>query len=52
MNFEEAFVFESGGASMPSYVIVDIDVNDPVGYEEYKKRAPPSMLFAARTEPP
>ena len=28
---------------MPAYVIVDIQVNDPVGYEEYKKLAPPSI---------
>ena len=26
---------------MPAYVIVDIQVTDPVGYEEYKKLAPP-----------
>ena len=26
---------------MPAYVIVDIAVTDPVGYEEYKKLAPP-----------
>jgi len=25
---------------MPAYVIVDIEVTDPVGYEEYKKLAP------------
>lgn len=25
---------------MPAYVIVDIDVHDPAGYEEYKKLAP------------
>ena len=24
---------------MPAYVIVDIDVQDPIGYEEYKKQA-------------
>ena len=24
---------------MPAYVIVDINVHDPVGYEEYKKQA-------------
>ena len=28
---------------MPAYIIVDIQVNDPVGYEEYKKLAPPSI---------
>ncbi len=26
---------------MSAYVIVDINVTDPVGYEEYKKLAPP-----------
>ena len=26
---------------MAAYVIVDIQVTDPVGYEEYKKLAPP-----------
>jgi uncharacterized protein (DUF1330 family) len=25
---------------MTAYVIVDIDIHDPVGYEEYKKLAP------------
>ncbi len=24
---------------MPAYIIVEIDIVDPVGYEEYKKRA-------------
>ena len=24
---------------MPAYVIVEIDIHDPVGYEEYKKQA-------------
>ena len=24
---------------MPAYVIVDIDIQDPVGYEEYKRQA-------------
>jgi uncharacterized protein (DUF1330 family) len=24
---------------MPAYVIVDIEITDPVGYEEYKKQA-------------
>jgi uncharacterized protein (DUF1330 family) len=28
---------------MPAYVIVDITVTDPVGYEEYKKLAPPAV---------
>ena len=28
---------------MPAYVVVDIQVNDPVGYDEYKKLAPPSI---------
>lgn len=28
---------------MPAYVIVDITIHDPVGYEEYKKLAPPAV---------
>lgn len=28
---------------MTAYVVVDINVTDPVGYEEYKKLAPPSL---------
>lgn len=28
---------------MPAYVIVEVEVNDPVGYEEYKKLAPPAI---------
>ncbi len=28
---------------MTAYVIVDIDVHDPVGYEEYKKLAPTAV---------
>lgn len=28
---------------MTAYVIVDIHVNDPVGYEEYKRLAPPTI---------
>ena len=28
---------------MPAYVVVDITVTDPVGYEEYKKLAPPTV---------
>ena len=28
---------------MTAYVIVDIDVHDPVGYEEYKKLAGPTV---------
>jgi uncharacterized protein (DUF1330 family) len=24
---------------MPAYIIVEIDITDPVGYEEYKKQA-------------
>ena len=28
---------------MPAYVIVDIKVTDPVGYEDYKKLAPPAV---------
>ena len=30
---------------MTAYVIVDIDVHDPVGYEEYKKLAPPIIAL-------
>jgi uncharacterized protein (DUF1330 family) len=30
---------------MTAYVIVDIDVHDPVGYEEYKKLAPAAVEF-------
>jgi uncharacterized protein (DUF1330 family) len=29
---------------MPAYVVVDIKVNDPIGYEEYKKLAPPAII--------
>ena len=29
---------------MPAYVIVDMDVTDPVRYEEYKRLASPSIL--------
>jgi uncharacterized protein (DUF1330 family) len=28
---------------MPAFVIVDIDVTDPAGYEEYKKLAAPTV---------
>lgn len=28
---------------MPAFVIVDITVNDPAAYEEYKRLAPPSI---------
>ena len=28
---------------MPAYVVVDIQVTDPSGYEDYKKLAPPSI---------
>jgi len=28
---------------MPAYVVVDINVNDPAGYEDYKGLAPPSI---------
>ena len=30
-------------ADMPAYVIVDIVVNDPERYEQYKQLAPPSI---------
>ena len=29
---------------MPAYVIVEIDIQDPVGYEEYKKQAGATVL--------
>lgn len=29
---------------MPAYVIIDIDVKDPVKYEEYKKAGAPTIL--------
>ncbi len=29
---------------MPAYVILDIDVKDPAGYEEYKKQGAPTIL--------
>jgi uncharacterized protein (DUF1330 family) len=29
---------------MAAYVILDIDVKDPVGYEEYKKQGAPTIL--------
>ncbi len=28
---------------MSAYVIVDIDITDPVQYQEYKKQVPPSL---------
>lgn len=28
---------------MPAYVVVEIEVTDPVTYEEYKRLAPPSI---------
>ena len=28
---------------MPAYVVIDIEVQDPATYEEYKKLAPPSI---------
>jgi uncharacterized protein (DUF1330 family) len=29
---------------MPAYIIVEIDIHDPVGYEEYKRLASDSVL--------
>jgi uncharacterized protein (DUF1330 family) len=29
---------------MPAYVIVEIEITDPVGYEEYKKQAAATVL--------
>jgi len=28
---------------MPAYIIVEINIHDPKGYEEYKKLAPASL---------
>lgn len=28
---------------MPAYVVVQIEIDDPVGYERYKQLAPPSI---------
>ncbi len=28
---------------MPAYVVVQVDIEDPVGYERYKQLAPPSI---------
>jgi uncharacterized protein (DUF1330 family) len=28
---------------MPAYVVVEIEVHDPAGYEDYKKLAPPTI---------
>jgi uncharacterized protein (DUF1330 family) len=36
---EQIQLGETGGITMAAYVIVDIDVTDPIGYEEYKKLA-------------
>jgi uncharacterized protein (DUF1330 family) len=34
---------------MTAYVLVDIDINDPAGYEDYKKVAPSSIeLFGGK----
>lgn len=32
---------------MPAYVIVDIEVTDPDGYEAYKQMAPPTLAIYA-----
>ena len=32
---------------MPAYVVVDIQVNDPAGYEDYKSLAPATQRFRA-----
>jgi uncharacterized protein (DUF1330 family) len=29
---------------MAAYIIIDIDVKDPIGYEEYKKQGAPTIL--------
>jgi uncharacterized protein (DUF1330 family) len=28
---------------MPAYIVVEVEVNDPVRYENYKKMVPPSL---------
>jgi uncharacterized protein (DUF1330 family) len=28
---------------MPAYVVIDIEVNDPAAYEDYKRLAPPAI---------
>lgn len=28
---------------MPAYLIADIEITDPAGYEEYRKRVPPTL---------
>ena len=28
---------------MPAYIVVEVEVNDPVRYEDYKKMVPPSL---------
>lgn len=28
---------------MPAYLIADIEITDPIGYEEYRKRVPPTL---------
>jgi uncharacterized protein (DUF1330 family) len=34
---------------MPAYIVVEIEVNDPVRYENYKKMVPPSLdAFSGR----
>ena len=34
---------------MPAYVIVDIEITDPAGYEAYKQMAPPTLaIYAGR----
>jgi len=30
---------------MTAYVILDVDIHDPAGYEEYKKFGPPSVAL-------
>jgi uncharacterized protein (DUF1330 family) len=40
--------FKIGGTTMAAYVIVDIDVTDPIGYDEYKRLAPPAVAAYGR----
>ena len=32
-----------GGTVMPAYLISQIEIHDPAGYEEYRKLVPPSL---------
>ncbi|MBN3035692.1 MAG: DUF1330 domain-containing protein [Bacteroidales bacterium] len=36
---------DHASGSYPAYVVVDIEVLDPLRYEDYKKMAPPSLAI-------